>query len=225
VVVGDFNRDGKPDLAVSMLGSATVSVALGNGDGTFGPATGFAAGSSVWNLAVGDFNLDGIPDLAVTNPDSATVSVLLGTGTGAFGAPMSFATDRDPEGGLAVGDFNGDGQLDLVTGNNFSNDVSVLLNTTYPSLSCSRVTPAVGTAYLQCRTIDPAGIRRIWVVDLRTHAIEQSVAFPCAPNRKLTTASLRIPDDGNPHRVVITDCATGVNHVFVAAPDGTVTPK
>src|SRR5207302_249957 len=78
VAAGDFNGDGKPDLAVANTGSNTVSVLLGNGDGTFQAAAFFAAGLNPQYVAVGDFNGDGKPDLAVANTGSNTVSVLLG---------------------------------------------------------------------------------------------------------------------------------------------------
>src|SRR5215472_15708938 len=65
VAVGDFNGDGKPDLAVANANSNNVSVLLGQGDGTFLLAVNYAAGSGPRSLAVGDFNGDGILDLAV----------------------------------------------------------------------------------------------------------------------------------------------------------------
>src|SRR2546427_3865796 len=77
VAVGDFNGDGRPDLAVANSGSNTVSVLLGIGDGTFQPARTFAAGSSPFSVAVGDLNGDWRPDLAVANYGSNTGSVLL----------------------------------------------------------------------------------------------------------------------------------------------------
>jgi hypothetical protein len=67
VAVGDFNGDGKPDLAVANQGSNNVSVLLGNGDGTFQAARNFAAGSSPSSVAVGDFIGVGRLDLAVGN--------------------------------------------------------------------------------------------------------------------------------------------------------------
>jgi hypothetical protein len=113
VAVGDFNRDGIPDLAVANFASRNVSVLLGNGDGTFQAAVHYAAGSSPLGLAVGDFNGDGIPDLAIPNYlANGTVSVLLGNGNGTFQAAQQYAAGGGPF-SVAVGDFNRDGIPDL----------------------------------------------------------------------------------------------------------------
>ena len=77
VAVGDFNGDGKFDLAVANSGSNNVSVLLGNGDGSFQAARSFGAGSTPRSVAVGDFNGDGVQDLAVANSGSNNVSVLI----------------------------------------------------------------------------------------------------------------------------------------------------
>src|SRR5437899_10786734 len=84
VVVGDFNGDGKQDLAVANNRSDNISVLLGNGDGTFQPAANYAAGacsgpnqrSFPWSVAVGDFNGDQVPDLAVATSGCQTVAAL-----------------------------------------------------------------------------------------------------------------------------------------------------
>jgi hypothetical protein len=81
VVVGDFNGDGIPDLAVANynfgFGTPSVSVLLGNGDGSFQPAMTYDAGTNPFSVAVGDFNGDGSDDLAVTNFVPSDVSILL----------------------------------------------------------------------------------------------------------------------------------------------------
>ena len=119
VVTADFNNDTVLDLAVGNYhnGSSTVSVLLGNADGTFQPALNSATGVVPLSLAVGDFNADGKLDLATAN--AYDVSVLLGNGDGTFQAPASISFgDSDYPQSVAVGDFNGDGKLDLgVTSN------------------------------------------------------------------------------------------------------------
>src|SRR5207247_541318 len=109
VAVGDFNSDGRQDLAVANYSSNDVSVLLGRGDGTFEPALPFPVGTSPGSVAVSDFNGDGLQDLAVA---SGGVSVLLGNGHGDFRAAVNV-----PAGiglAVAVGDFNRDGAQDLV---------------------------------------------------------------------------------------------------------------
>src|ERR1700687_5009571 len=85
VAVGDFNNDGEDDLVVANCASNSVSVLLGNGDGTFAPAHSFPAGSSSPQaVAIGDFDNDGNLDVAVACSDSTNVSVLFGNGDATF---------------------------------------------------------------------------------------------------------------------------------------------
>src|SRR5439155_1645054 len=126
IAVGDFNGDGKLDLAVSNFVSNNVSIFLGNGAGGFSAATNFAVGAGPASVAVGDFNGDGKPDLAVSNLTSNNVSICLGNGAGGFSAARNFGVGAGPE-SVAVGDFNGDGKLDLAVANYLSSNVSILL--------------------------------------------------------------------------------------------------
>ena len=77
VTVGDFNGDGRQDLATANEFASTVSILLGRGDGTFQAAPDVGVGTGPRSVAVGDFNGDGRPDLATANPDASTVSILL----------------------------------------------------------------------------------------------------------------------------------------------------
>src|SRR2546423_809276 len=88
IAVGDLNGDGVPDLAVANSGANTVSVLLGNGDGTFQPAQTYAVDVGPAFVAIADFNRDGKPDLAIANTTAGTVAVLLGTGNGTFQGAM-----------------------------------------------------------------------------------------------------------------------------------------
>jgi hypothetical protein len=128
VAAADLDGDGKLDLAVGNLDSATVSVFLGQGNGTFRPRVDFATGLFPNSVAIGDFNGDGKPDLSLAN-GSGTVSILLGNGDGTFQPHVDYAAGPGAF-SLAVGDFNGDGKLDLAVANNNGNQsgtVSVLL--------------------------------------------------------------------------------------------------
>jgi hypothetical protein len=117
VVAADFNHDNFQDLAVANVGSSTVSVLLGNGDGTFDPALNFATGYGPLSLAVGD--LDGDTNLDIATANYYDVSVLLGNGDGTFGGPSSLGVYYYPS-SVAVGDFNGDGLMDLGVTSNYA---------------------------------------------------------------------------------------------------------
>jgi hypothetical protein len=119
VVSADFNGDGRLDLAVANYLSHSVSVLLGNANGTFQPALTSPTGANPRSLAVGDFNSDGKLDVATAN--AGDVSVLLGNGDGTFGAPRSLSLGfGEQPASVAVGDFNADGKLDLgVTANTY----------------------------------------------------------------------------------------------------------
>jgi hypothetical protein len=71
VASGDFNGDGKIDLAVANAMSNNISILLGNGDGTFAPAVNYAVGAVPESIAVSDFNSDGKSDLVVVNENSS----------------------------------------------------------------------------------------------------------------------------------------------------------
>jgi hypothetical protein len=127
VAEGDFNGDGLPDLAVANNTDNTVSILLGNGDGTFGAKTDFLAGNGPTSIAVNDFNIDGRPDLAVTDSTDNAISLLLGLGGGAFGTNFELPLGTQPVSAFSA-DFNGDGRPDLAVANFGSNDLSVILN-------------------------------------------------------------------------------------------------
>jgi len=132
VAVADLNGDGKVDLVLANgncgefdcpMGS--VSVFLGNGNGSFQTAVNYSSGDfGAYSIAMADFNGDGKLDLAVSNLGpcfslscgSSSVGVLLGNGDGTFQNPVQYPVGADPR-HVLVEDFNKDGKWDLATAN------------------------------------------------------------------------------------------------------------
>jgi hypothetical protein len=126
VSTGDLNGGGKLDLVLTNAYDNTISILLGNGDGTFQTQVTYAVGENPRDIAIADFNGDGKLDLAVTNTNSNTVSILLGNGDGTFQPQVQYGTGTGAY-GIAAADVNGDGKLDLVVTNSGAATVSVLL--------------------------------------------------------------------------------------------------
>ncbi len=134
VVTTDFNGDGKPDLAVVSPGSETggnwtLSVFLGNGDGSFGNPSVISEGSgNPSQMVVADFNGDSKSDLGVVDQTTGSLLMLLGNGDGTFSAPLSSFAGS---GGLylATADFNGDGHIDVAVsgGSGSGANIAILL--------------------------------------------------------------------------------------------------
>ncbi len=127
MTAGDINGDGTKDLVVQDSNAGTtVSVFIGNGDGTFKPRTTVTTGSAPSAVELADLNNDGDLDLVVADSGAAQVSVLLGNGDGTFQSRLTTTVGTTPY-DLRTGDLNGDGILDIVTANAGSANVSVIL--------------------------------------------------------------------------------------------------
>src|SRR5216117_3492486 len=105
VALGDFNGDGKQDLAVANQTDGTVSILLGKPDATFSAQVDVVVGASPVHVLTGDFNGDGRLDLAVVNHGSNSISALLANGDGTFQATVEYGTGAVPV-WASAGDFN-----------------------------------------------------------------------------------------------------------------------
>jgi hypothetical protein len=119
MVLGDFNGDGKLDVALlTETGEndyGQITVLLGKGTGSFAPDQSFGVTTGIGYMALqaGDFNGDGKLDLVASGSDSEdTISVFLNNGNGTFGTPTTWAVGFSPS-AMAVGDFNSDGKQDI----------------------------------------------------------------------------------------------------------------
>ncbi len=131
--IGDFNHDGKLDIAVAATGNFVLDdgnfsgfslvVSFGDGKGNF-PTSGPALDTNTNFIAAGDFNGDGNADLA--SLDGSTFEILIGIGDGTFASPVTYSVGANPVFVLQR-DVNGDGKKDVIVVNQGSNDVSVLL--------------------------------------------------------------------------------------------------
>jgi hypothetical protein len=128
VAVGDFNNDGREDLAMTAQLGGIVTVALGRGDGSFeaAPGTPPMVSNLAESVVVADFNSDGNEDLAIGgSPNPPKLAILLGAGDGTFSTSLQDAPDNPL--GLAIGDFGSGGQPVDIASANFGPTTSVRL--------------------------------------------------------------------------------------------------
>jgi hypothetical protein len=136
VALGDFNGDGKLDIALTGFNNNTFQILLNNGNGTFKPAITTSV-TGPGTFAVADFNGDGKLDVAIETYESSTdqsqITVLFGKGDGTFSAPVNYLTATGEYASVLAADFNGDGKPDLVVsivalGSTLEQEVASLLN-------------------------------------------------------------------------------------------------
>ena len=112
LAVGDLNGDGVVDIVTADAGSDSMSVLLGNKDGTYQPRKVFKTGQNPSSIALADLDDDGNLDAIITNNDDNTVTIWWGDGKGGFATSTLLSTGSGPH-RIATGDIDGDGNLDI----------------------------------------------------------------------------------------------------------------
>jgi hypothetical protein len=158
LVVGDFNKDGKPDIAVANSNTQDVGALLGHGDGTFADAVSYPLAShSAYDIQAADLDGDGYVDLvvtAVTVEQQVAIGILLADSNapGTFTAAQFVAVTGYPN-NIALGDLNNDGKIDMAVtergGASFNGQIEIFLNDgtgTFPAAPTVYPASAIGGA-------------------------------------------------------------------------------
>ena len=127
LTVGDFNRDGYPDLVTANTNSNSISLYINNKVGGFLAPQSYAAGTGPSKIAAADINNDGAVDLIVVNTASNSVGVFKNNGNGVLGTMVPYTVGPAPK-ALSVADINNDGFLDIVVANSTDSTLTVLIN-------------------------------------------------------------------------------------------------
>lgn len=146
--IADINGDGKPDLITSLYKTDSITVQLGNGDGTFQPASTIliAAGFGPAEAHLFSLRGNGVLDLVVGSFNTNQIAVLLGNGDGTFGTPafITVGSAKNTPTSLTSGDFNHDSKLDIAVANTGDNTITILLGDGNGGLTVSGAPIAVG---------------------------------------------------------------------------------
>jgi hypothetical protein len=171
VVVGDFNGDGIPDLAVANTADNTVTILLGNGDGTFVNVATLSTDMAPVSIAVADFNGDGILDLVVANRGSNTLTIFLGNGDGTFAPAQAIALGFSPA-AVTVADVDGDGNVDLVVADPGDSAVAVLLGNGDGTFQSPILSPAGGhVTFVAVADVNGDGVPDVVAVNTDSNTI------------------------------------------------------
>lgn len=174
LTVGDFNADGRPDLAVANVQSNDVSILLGfNGTTPYSgfPVTGptySTGGANPAGIAVGDLNQDGRPDLVTANVLGNNLGILLGQSGGAFQSPVTYPVPNRPV-KVLLADLNRDGKLDIAAAS-LSGAVAILSSTGAATYSTNTYPTPAGTRDLVALDVNRDGSLDLVAINEETNS-------------------------------------------------------
>ena len=223
--LGDFNGDKILDMAVanSNPGTATISVLMGNGNGSFGTQKTYSVGNSPNAIIAADFNGDHILDLATANElghgSNQALSVLIGNGDGTFKPAVNYPGGAAPR-GIDVGDFNNDGKLDIVVANNNGNNVTIYLNNGDGTFAA----PVYYSAHTHPKSVAVGDFNHDGNDDLAVANHDTSdVSILMGDGKGHFAAPVNYPVGLNPRDVHVGNLKGGVNEQDIVTADGGAT--
>jgi len=233
LATGDFNHDGKIDVAVTDYLTGFVYILLGNGDGTFNLSAQYLIGSGPTSFFVEDFdgdgNLDlvfacGHPDALFTQPFTQTVGVLFGKGDGTFVGASTYNVPGNPN-SMVAADFNGDGKPDLAISG--MSPISILLNSGGGRFQAATTVDGGGGTYSQVAAADLNGDGKIdLVVNNVVHLGNGDGTFQgpqTVPGAADDASAVAIGDFNNDHKLDLAIANLSENSVTIALGNGSGT--
>lgn len=229
-IAADFNADGKLDIAASNNNSGTVSVLIGNGDGTFKTALSLTAAGVVQDVGAGDVNGDMKMDIVASN--NAMIYVFLGNGDGTFQTAKTFSAGVTNPAALALGDLNGDMKLDVVYGSQVTANAGIALGNGDGTFKTPTVQPTAGNV-LDIELGDIDGDKKLDLLTTSGNTAQLQVfigngdgTFKAAANSATgtTPASIAIGDVNGDGKVDVFVGNAGGSSVSVFVNAGTALP-
>lgn len=222
LTVGDYDGDGKPDIAATSTNSYYVSVLRNTAtpgvinSSSFATAVNFAVGVSPIGIQTADMNGDGKPDIVCVNSGSASLSVLLNTNSSSgsisatdFSSRTDFTTGTGPR-GVAIGDLDGDFRPDVVAVNYSASTISILKNA--PQSFPPSITSVSPTSVIPGGTITITGNNfNTTAANNKLYIGGMKASISAASTTSLTAT---IPYSAQYDNILLTDSTSGLTGLY-----------